>query len=201
MQAKYAEKPVKFLLVPCNQFGAQEPKPDAQIKEFAEKSVTLAQNGAGSNVIMLAKSNLNGQSCTASDNVCLPSSAECCPPNDVVYDYLLSVTPPGTIKWNFDKIIVGPDGRPFLGETILHGDVLDAQLSELIDAALPGRVAKQMWWEEGRWDGKQIITREVPMYTVVLLGILAVLLTCVAVVIAANMHSEREFTDGYFLAA
>jgi len=196
MQAKYAEKPVKFLLVPCNQFGSQEPKPGAQIKEFAEKSVTLAQHGAGSNVVMLAKSNLNGQSCTAKDDICLPNSAQCCPPNDVVYEYLLSVTPPGTIKWNFDKIIIGPDGQPLPGETILHGDALDAQLSDFIDGALPETAVMQMG-EESRAD----INDRMPTYVVVLLGALAMFSACAAVVVAGNMQSGEKVAEGYFLAA
>jgi len=196
MQTKYDGNPVKFLLVPCNQFGSQEPNSDAQIKEFAERSVALAQNGAGSNVIMLAKSTLNGQRCSAKHNVCLPSSADCCPPNDVVYEYLLSVTPPGTIQWNFDKIIIGPDGNPLPGETILHGDALDAQLSDLIDGALSGTMAMRMG-EEGRAD----VAQGVPLYTVVLLGALAVLSACAAVVVAGNMQSGEKVGEGYFLAA
>eukprot|EP00928_Gymnodinium_smaydae_P014959 TRINITY_DN1548_c0_g2_i1.p1 TRINITY_DN1548_c0_g2~~TRINITY_DN1548_c0_g2_i1.p1 ORF type:complete len:205 (-),score=41.44 TRINITY_DN1548_c0_g2_i1:381-995(-) len=140
MQASYADKPVRFLLVPCNQFGAQEPAPNAGVKEFAEKSVVLAKNGAGSNVIMLAKSNLNGVKCTtAGSDVCAPNSAKCCPANDPVYDYLLSATKPGTIKWNFDKIIVGKDGKPYKGETILHGDALEQSVSDIIDTLLADR--------------------------------------------------------------
>lgn len=134
MQRKYADAPVRFVLVPCNQFASQEPAPDAQVKEFAEKSVSLA---GSSNVVMLAKSNLNGVSCPASDqNTCMPSSVGCCPKNDAVYDYLLSATPPGKIKWNFDKVIVGKDGKPFSGEAILHGDALEPALSAVIDRLL-----------------------------------------------------------------
>jgi glutathione peroxidase-family protein len=135
MQAKYADKPVRFLLVPCNQFGAQEPKANSVIKEFAEQSVSLAKDGAGSNVIMLAKSNLNGVKCTSSGG-CTPSSDVCCPSNDAVYDYLLSATPPGTIGWNFDKVVVGLDGKPYSGETIMDGNTVEAGLSQIIDKQL-----------------------------------------------------------------
>lgn len=134
MQSKYADKPVRFLLVPCNQFSAQEPGANSVVEAFAEKNVSL---GPGSGVVMLAKSNLNGVACAAEGaDACTPSSTECCPTNDGVYEYLLANTPPGTIKWNFDKIIVGPDGKPYKGETILHGPDLDAELSSIIDGLL-----------------------------------------------------------------
>lgn len=132
LQAKYADKPVRFLVFPCNQFGSQEPESNAVVKKFAEKSVTL-----GDNVFMYAKSNLNGVACTYSgDDACTPASAECCQYNDAVYDYLLSETPPHTLKWNFDKIIVGADGKPFGGETILHGDTVDDGIAAIVDQLL-----------------------------------------------------------------
>lgn len=134
MQEKYADKPVKFVLVPCNQFGAQEPKSNSDIKAFAEQSVSL---GAKSNVVMLAKSNLNGVKCTYTGaDACMPSSAECCPKNDAVYDYLLANTKPGTVGWNFDKIITGTDGKPYKGEKILTGPDVEPQLSAIIDTQL-----------------------------------------------------------------
>jgi hypothetical protein len=132
-QKQYAEQPVRFLLFPCNQFGAQEPGSNAEIKKFAEKYVELGQ---GSNVIMFAKSNLNNVSCsTSAKDACAPSSASCCPTNDPVYDYLLSVTPPGEIKWNFDKIVVDGSGEPFSGETIYHGGDVDDALGTAISQA------------------------------------------------------------------
>jgi len=141
MQAKYSEKPVRFLLFPCNQFANQEPKPNAEVKKFAEsQSVSLATGAAG-NVVMFAKSSLNSVPCVCSGaDACLPASAECCPKNDAVYDYLLAATPPHTIKWNFDKIVVGKDGRPYPGGAILHGGDLDERLGGIIDELL-GREA------------------------------------------------------------
>eukprot|EP00440_Ansanella_granifera_P015687 gb/GFBE01017041.1/.p1 GENE.gb/GFBE01017041.1/~~gb/GFBE01017041.1/.p1 ORF type:complete len:216 (+),score=58.25 gb/GFBE01017041.1/:1-648(+) len=137
LQSKYADKPVRFILVPCNQFGAQEPAPNAEIKSFAEKSVKLATSGSGSNVIMLAKSNLNNVACTYSgEDACTPASAECCGRNDAVYDYLLARTAPGTIQWNFDKIITDVSGKPFAGEVIMHGGDIDAQVSSIVDRLL-----------------------------------------------------------------
>lgn len=132
LQGAYAGQPVKFLLFPCNQFGSQEPKANSEIKAFAEKSVKL---GAGSDVVMFAKSNLNDVKCTTTGkDTCTAASAECCPSNDPIYKYLLEVTPPGQIQWNFDKIVVNGAGQPYSGESILHGG---DEVSEAISAADP----------------------------------------------------------------
>eukprot|EP00435_Cladocopium_sp_Y103_P056743 s3347_g19.t1 len=137
LQKKYADLPVRFLLFPCNQFGAQEPKKNSEIKDFAEQYVTLAKNGQGSNVIMFAKSNLNGVPCTYSGkDACMPESAECCSQNDAVYQYLLAKTAPGKIAWNFDKIVTDVMGKPFPGETILHGGDTDAVVQEVVEKLL-----------------------------------------------------------------
>merc|ERR1712048_423929 len=104
LQEQYAGQPVRFLLFPCNQFGNQEPAANSEIKAFAEKSVKL---GEGSNVVMFAKTSLNGVACTTTEkDVCTPESKECCPSNDPIYNYLLGATQPGQIAWNFDKIVV-----------------------------------------------------------------------------------------------
>lgn len=133
LQAKYADKPVKFVLVPCNQFGAQEPGSNVAIKKFAEKSVDLSKG----NVIMLAKSNLNGMKCSCSgSDCCMPDSTECCPANDGVYDYLLKHVSPAKIGWNFDKIITGTDGKPYSGESPFVGGDVEPALSMVIDEQL-----------------------------------------------------------------
>lgn len=141
LQDEYAGKPVRFLLFPCNQFDSQEPGSNKEVKAFAEKSVKL---GAGSNVIMFAKSNLNGVPCGArGKDACTPSSASCCPTNDPVYEYLLSATPPGQIQWNFDKVVVDGSGKPFPGETIVHGGDTDAAVIAAISLAAEGRAGAQ----------------------------------------------------------
>ncbi|CAJ1437803.1 unnamed protein product [Effrenium voratum] len=134
LQKKYADKPVRFLLFPCNQFGSQEPGTNAEVRRFAEQYVNL---GKGSNVIMFAKSNLNGVTCEYSGgDSCTASSNECCSRNDAVYKYLLAKTPPSTIQWNFDKIILDTDGLPFSGETIMHGGDIDRAVSRVVDGLL-----------------------------------------------------------------
>lgn len=137
MQDKYAGRAVRFLVVPCNQFHGQEPDANSVVKAFAQNYVTLAQAGKGSNVIMLAKSNLNNVPCSYSGaDACKPSSVGCCPKNDAVYNYLLSATHPGKIQWNFDKIIVDKSGKPYAGELILHGKDLDSAVVPVIDQLL-----------------------------------------------------------------
>lgn len=134
LQAKYAEKPVRFVLVPCNQFGAQEPGSNEEVKHFANQFVEV---GAGSKVTMLAKSNVNGVPCDYEGaDACTASSTACCPLNDDVYADLLAHTAPGKLHWNFDKIFVGKDGIPFAGESVMHGDSLDAEVSAVIDRLL-----------------------------------------------------------------
>jgi len=118
-------------------FGAQEPGTNAEVKKFAQHSVALASAGRGSNTIMFSKSNLNNLSCTyAGQDACSLASTHCCAQNDGVYEYLLAQTKPGTIKWNFDKIIVDQDGKPYGGEVILHGEAVDETLSAIIDDLL-----------------------------------------------------------------
>jgi len=129
LQPKYAEQPVRFLVFPSNSFN-QEPDSNKDIKAFAEQYVTL---GSGSNVVMFAKSNLNNATCTAKgSDVCMPVSTKCCPANDPIYDYLLAVTPPNYVDWNFGKIVVDGSGRPFAGEQIMDGDDLDAKIAAAI---------------------------------------------------------------------
>eukprot|EP00747_Dinoflagellata_sp_TGD_P187191 gnl/TRDRNA2_/TRDRNA2_44725_c0_seq1.p1 gnl/TRDRNA2_/TRDRNA2_44725_c0~~gnl/TRDRNA2_/TRDRNA2_44725_c0_seq1.p1 ORF type:complete len:184 (-),score=35.62 gnl/TRDRNA2_/TRDRNA2_44725_c0_seq1:375-926(-) len=177
LQTKYAEKPVRFLLFPCNQFAAQEPGTNAEIKSFAEQSVKL---GPGSNVIMFAKSNLNNVTCTASaDTACTPSSAACCPTNDPIYEFLLSNTDPGKIGWNFDKIIVDGSGKPFPGETILHGGDLAAQLGAAISKAAKMPVA---------------FSEMCPGYPMVIL-----LIAVVGVAIAVKVTQTRKQQQDYFI--
>eukprot|EP00747_Dinoflagellata_sp_TGD_P214228 gnl/TRDRNA2_/TRDRNA2_87115_c0_seq1.p1 gnl/TRDRNA2_/TRDRNA2_87115_c0~~gnl/TRDRNA2_/TRDRNA2_87115_c0_seq1.p1 ORF type:complete len:158 (+),score=34.74 gnl/TRDRNA2_/TRDRNA2_87115_c0_seq1:230-703(+) len=142
LQTKYAEKPVQFLLFPCNQFGKQEPESNAEIKAFAESYVKL---GAGSNVMMLAKTSVNNVTCSyAGVDACTPQSEFCCARNDAVYRYLLARTPPYQIKWNFDKIITDPNGVPYLSSKkkkngpsdILRGRALDDELITIVEKLL-----------------------------------------------------------------
>lgn len=141
MQKQYADKPVRILLAPCNQFLNQEPDPDQQIKKFAEQYVDLQ---AG-NLIMLAKLSLNSAPCGyTGEDACSPASAGCCPANDKVYETLLDyplvcthcnnpTTRSHPIGWNFNKILLDRDGRPFTDQILGGGD---DNLSPWIDKML-----------------------------------------------------------------
>jgi len=122
---------VRFLLAPCNQFLHQEPDPNQQISHFAEQYVDLHQG----NIIMLAKLSLNGVSCSyGGADACTAASAGCCPTNDAVYSTLLTNYPlvctkctnptslSRPIGWNFNKILLGKDGRPWTLEILAGGD-------------------------------------------------------------------------------
>lgn len=122
---------MRFLLAPCNQFLHQEPDPNQQISHFAEQYVDLHQG----NIIMLAKLSLNGVSCSyGGADACTAASAGCCPTNDAVYSTLLTNYPlvctkctnptslSRPIGWNFNKILLGKDGRPWTLEILAGGD-------------------------------------------------------------------------------
>ena len=81
---------MRVLAFPCNQFGAQEPWPEAEVLKFA-------QDKYGVTFQMHAKIEVNGAG------------------THPLYDFLKSKKPGllGTkaIKWNFTKFLVDPSGR------------------------------------------------------------------------------------------
>lgn len=84
---KYTSQGFEVLAFPCNQFGAQEPGSDAEIKAFAEKY--------GAKFPMFSKIDVNG-----------PNVAP-------LYKYLKEaqggLLP--DIKWNFGKFLVDKEGK------------------------------------------------------------------------------------------
>jgi glutathione peroxidase len=90
LQRKHAPAGFAVLGFPCNQFGAQEPGSEAQIKDFCESSY-------GVSFPMFAKIDVNGAG------------------THPLYQFLKSSEPGllGTegIKWNFTKFLVGRDGK------------------------------------------------------------------------------------------
>lgn len=90
LQRKYAERGFAVLGFPCNQFGAQEPEGEDQIRQFCESwyDVTFP---------LFAKIDVNG--------------ARAHP----LYAYLKSAEPgllgSEAVKWNFTKFLVGTNGR------------------------------------------------------------------------------------------
>jgi glutathione peroxidase len=90
LHEKYKDQGLRVLGFPCNQFGAQEPGTAEQIREFCSTKYNVTFD-------MFAKIEVNGDGA--------------CP----LYKQLtaLETTPkgPGTISWNFEKFVVGRDGR------------------------------------------------------------------------------------------
>jgi glutathione peroxidase len=90
LQRKHAEQGFAVLGFPCNQFGAQEPGDEAQIRTFCESRY-------GVSFPMFAKIEVNGSN------------------THPLYAFLKSSEPGllGTegIKWNFTKFLVGRDGK------------------------------------------------------------------------------------------
>lgn len=87
MYNKYNSKGLEVLAFPCNQFGAQEPGSNADIKKFA--------GNYGSKFPLFAKIDVNGSNAHP------------------VYKYLTSAQgsfPSNDIKWNFGKFLVDKSG-------------------------------------------------------------------------------------------
>ncbi len=86
----YADQGLVVLGFPCNQFGGQDPKPNADIAEFCQ-----ANYGVG--FPMMGKIEVNGEGA------------------DPIYQWLKGEKPGflGTegIKWNFTKFLIGKDGQ------------------------------------------------------------------------------------------
>ena len=90
---KYKSKNFEVLAFPCNQFGAQEPGSNAEIKAFAAKY--------GATFPMMSKIEVNG------DNA------------DPLFKWLkeakkeagLAAAMGNDIKWNFGKFLVDGDGK------------------------------------------------------------------------------------------
>jgi glutathione peroxidase len=90
LQRKHAPAGFAVLGFPCNQFGAQEPGTEAQIRDFCESSYAVS-------FPLFAKIDVNGSDAHP------------------LYQFLKSSEPGllGTeaIKWNFTKFLVGRDGK------------------------------------------------------------------------------------------
>lgn len=88
--AKYGPQGVEVLGFPCNQFGKQEPGTAEEIREFCSNNYDVTFD-------MFSKIDVNGAK------------------SDPLYNFLTSkeATPAdsGPVKWNFEKFVVGKDGK------------------------------------------------------------------------------------------
>ena len=112
---QYGERGFEVLGFPCNQFGAQEPGTEGEIKTFCETNF-------GVNFPMYSKIDVNG------DN------------RHPLYD-ALTETPDaegkaGDVVWNFEKFLVSPEGEVVARfRPLVTPD--DEQLTSAIEAQLP----------------------------------------------------------------
>ncbi len=88
LYAKYRDQGLVVLGFPCNQFGAQESGSNAEIKTFCSTKFHVT-------FPMFEKIEVNG------------------PKRHPLYTYLAGKESPfpGNIKWNFNKFLVGKDGK------------------------------------------------------------------------------------------
>lgn len=88
LHKEYGPRGLAVLGIPCNQFGGQEPGSEAEIQEFCRMNFGVSFD-------LFAKSDVNG-----------PAAAP-------LYQWFTgSDSPaPGPIGWNFEKFLVGKDGK------------------------------------------------------------------------------------------
>lgn len=106
LHTEFASSGLEILAFPCNEFGQQEPGTNEEIAAFA------ASKRVG--FTMFAKANVNAK-CMSPKTSCQPHSSACCPSNSGVFDVLRKALPArdhGPLQWNFEKFLVGRDGRP-----------------------------------------------------------------------------------------
>ena len=87
----YRERGLVVVGFPCNQFGAQDPAPDAEIGAFCQRNY-------GVTFPMMSKIDVNG------------------PDAHPLWKWLTAEAPgilgSQSVKWNFTKFLIGRDGRP-----------------------------------------------------------------------------------------
>jgi glutathione peroxidase len=88
---KYQKQNIEILAFPCNQFGAQEPGDEAEIKKFCELNYNVS-------FPMFSKIEVNGKN------------------THPLYQFLKEAAPgllgSKSIKWNFTKFLVDQNGYP-----------------------------------------------------------------------------------------
>ena len=115
---KYKDRGLAVLGFPANDFGWQEPGTDAEIKQFCSLNY-------GVTFPMFSKVSVKGK--------------EIHP----LYKYLTGTAqPPGPISWNFNKFLIGPDGRIVArrgSRAAPDSKELIAKIEELIGPAEPAQ--------------------------------------------------------------
>jgi len=104
---KYADKGVVVIGFPCNQFNAQEPGTDAEIKEFC-------QTNYGIDFLMSKKIEVNGDDAHP------------------LFKYLVSKCDVDSVPWNFTKFIVNEDDILLMAPHTTP-DEIDANLLKILN--------------------------------------------------------------------
>ena len=105
LHTEFASSGLEILAFPCNEFGQQEPGTNDEIAAFAASK--------GVKFKMFAKANVNGK-CPSGKSSCETHSSACCSSNSGVFHMLRKALPGkdnGPLNWNFEKFLVGRDGR------------------------------------------------------------------------------------------
>lgn len=113
IQQKYKDQGFTVLGFPCNDFGSQEPGTNEEIMEF----------------------------CTSTFNVSFPMYDKLHVKGDGQHPLYAALTGkdaafPGDIKWNFNKFLIGPDGR-VIARYDSRVEPESEELVGAIEAALP----------------------------------------------------------------
>lgn len=111
---KYKDKGLAVLGFPCNQFGKQEPGSENDISEFCQKNY-------GVKFDMFSKVDVNG--------------ADSAPLFKHLTSEKAGVKDVGPVKWNFEKFVVGKDGK-VVGRFRTSVKPDDADVVKVIEAEL-----------------------------------------------------------------
>jgi glutathione peroxidase len=115
LHRKFAPRGFSVLGFPCNDFGAQEPGTEGEIKEFCQTNYDVT-------FPLFSKVHVKG------------------PEQAPLYEFLTSQSSSpdgaGDIRWNFAKFVIGPpgDGRPPHPPTV---EPLAPELVSAVEASLP----------------------------------------------------------------
>ncbi len=90
LHEKYAKDGLVILGFPCNDFGGQEPGNESKVKDFACKTY-------GVQFPLFSKVRITGK--------------DACPLYQHLTGKTTNPTCPGDVRWNFEKFLIGKDGR------------------------------------------------------------------------------------------
>ena len=114
MHTKYNKSGLSVLGFPCNQFGAQEPGTNAEIKEFCKSKYEVSFD-------MFSKVNVNGK--------------DAAPFYKHLRKQAAKPKGPGKVTWNFEKFVIDRQGK-VIGRFGPRTKPNDPAVLKLIEGAL-----------------------------------------------------------------